>query len=77
MSAVFEFGSRVAFKKQEQFHPDLLNRDFCLVGFCDHAFAVVDWDKRGTYDIHFYTGEPSEKLVLVQAASAKAEGAQS
>jgi len=51
----FHFGAKVRFIK-EKIHPDLVGKDFCLIGFNDTAFALIEWSKRGKYDFEFYTG---------------------
>ena len=51
----FHFGAKVKFIK-EKIHPDLVGKDFCLVGFNETAFALIEWSKRGEYDFEFYTG---------------------
>jgi hypothetical protein len=37
----FNFGEKVRFIKQLEVHPDLRDKDFCLIGFCDSAFALI------------------------------------
>ena len=61
----FSFGEKVRFVKQEEIHPDLRNKDFCLIGFDDSAFALIEWEKRGQYFFEYYTGSVYEKLVVV------------
>lgn len=51
----FHFGAKVKFIK-EKIHPDLVGKEFCLVGFNDTAFALIEWSKRGEYGFEFYTG---------------------
>lgn len=52
----FDFGEKVRFAKQEEIHPDLRNKDFCLIGFDNSAFALIEWEKRGQYHFEYYTG---------------------
>ena len=51
----FHFGAKVKFIK-DKIHPDLVGKEFCLVGFDDTAFALIEWSKRGGYNFEFYTG---------------------
>lgn len=55
ITKAFCFGSKVKFIK-EKTHPDLVDKVFCLVGFNETAFALIEWEKRGQYDFEFYTG---------------------
>lgn len=57
----FHFGAKVKFMKKE----DLKDKEFCLVGFNDNAFAVIEWDKRGDYSFEYYTGSVYSDLELV------------
>lgn len=61
----FDFGSKVRFKASRNIHPELIGRDFCLVGFDNTAFAIIDWHKRGGYDFEFYTGDVNVELELI------------
>lgn len=60
----FHFGAKVKFLKQDKIHPDLRDKDFCLIGFDDSAFAVIEWDKRGGYQFEYYTGSVYADLEL-------------
>lgn len=51
----FHFGAKVKFIK-DKIHPDLVGKEFCLIGFDDTAFALIEWSKRGNYNFEFYTG---------------------
>lgn len=48
----FKFGDKIRFKKPK--HPDL-KQEFCLVGRCNCAVAIVPYDKKGDYNIEFVT----------------------
>lgn len=48
----FNFGDKIKFKSPV--HPDF-RQEFCLVGRCNRAIAIVPYDKRGDYDIEFVT----------------------
>ena len=60
----FHFGAKVKFLKQDKIHPDLRDKEFCLIGFNDSAFAVIEWDKRGGYGFEYYTGSVYSDLEL-------------
>jgi hypothetical protein len=66
MTTTFKFGSKVEFKNQDEAHIDLRDKYFCLIGFCDSAFALIDWDKRGSYDFSFYSGNVTKTLTLAE-----------
>ena len=51
----FHFGAKVKFVK-ENVHPDLAEKEFCLIGFDETAFALIEWSKRGGYGFEYYTG---------------------
>ena len=40
------FCSKVRFKKKD-IHISLRDVDFCLIGFDDTAFALIEWNKKG------------------------------
>lgn len=61
----FYFGAKVRFIKQDEIHPDLRGKDFCLISFDENAFAVVEWDKRGQYSFEYCVGSIYENLELV------------
>ena len=61
----FHFGAKVKFLKQDKIHHDLRGKEFCLLGFNDTAFAVIEWDKRGGYGFEYYTGSVYSDLELV------------
>lgn len=61
----FHFGAKVKFLKQDKIHPDLRDKEFCLIGFDDNAFAVIEWDKRGGYGFEYYTGSVYSDLELI------------
>ena len=61
----FHFGAKVKFLKQDKIHPDLRDKEFCLIGFDDNAFAVIEWEKRGGYGFEYYTGSVYFDLELV------------
>ena len=60
----FCFGAKVKFTK-ENVHADLRYKDFCLIGFTDNAFALIEWEKRGEYNFEYYTGSVYSDLELV------------
>ncbi len=60
-----QFGDKVRFTAQDKVHPDLRNKDFCLLGMHTSAFALVEWDKRGSYNFEYYTGKVQTDLVKV------------
>lgn len=62
----YHFGAKVKFTYPEQVHQDLRNKEFCLIGFDESAFALIEWEKRGQYQIEFYTGNIYEKLSLCE-----------
>ena len=51
----FYFGAKVKFIK-EKIHSDLIDKEFCLIGFNETAFSLIEWEKRGQYDFEFYAG---------------------
>jgi hypothetical protein len=61
----FHFGAKVKFLKKDKIHPDLVDKEFCLIGFDDTAFALIEWSKRGGYNFEFYTGSVYSYLELV------------
>lgn len=58
-----KFGDKVRFKEQDKVHVDLRQKEFCLIGFDNSAFAIIEWHKRGQYNFEFYTGNVFETLV--------------
>lgn len=60
----FHFGAKVRFTHQNEVHPDLRNKEFCLIGFDETAYALIEWEKRGLYQFEFYSGNIYEKLSL-------------
>ena len=61
----FHFGAKVKFLQQDKIHPDLRDKEFCLIGFNDNAFAVIEWKKRGGYGFEYYIGSVYSDLELV------------
>lgn len=61
----FYLGAKVKFQADKDLHPDLRDKEFCLLGFHDSAFAIIEWDKRGGYGFDFYTGSVYSKLEAV------------
>ena len=62
----FHFGAKVKFLKQDKIHPDLRDKEFCLLGFNDAAFAMIEWNKKGGYEFGYYTGSVYSDLVLIE-----------
>jgi len=62
----FEFGDKVKFKNEEKVHPDLRDKEFCLLGFGNSAFALIEWDKRGQYFFEYFNGNINESLIKVE-----------
>lgn len=60
----FHFGAKVKFIKGK-IHTDLVGKEFCLIGFNDTAFALIEWSKRGEYDFEFYTGSVYVELQVL------------
>lgn len=60
----FHFGAKVKFLK-DKIHPDLIDKEFCLIGFEENAYALIEWDKRGGYKFEYYTGSVYSDLELV------------
>jgi hypothetical protein len=60
----FYFGAKVRFIKTV--HQSLQNKDFCLVGFQDNAFALIEWHLRGQYHFDYYSGSVYSDLELVE-----------
>ncbi len=61
----FHFGAKVKFLQQDKIHPYLRDKEFCLIGFNDNAFAVIEWKKRGGYGFEYCTGSVYSDLELV------------
>ena len=61
----FHFGAKVKFLQQDKIHPDLRDKEFCLIEFNDNAFALIEWKKRGGYGFEYYTGSVYSDLELV------------
>lgn len=61
----FHFGAKVKFQHQDSIHTDLRNKEFCLLGFDETAFALIEWQKRGGYQFEFYTGRVYTHLELL------------
>lgn len=61
----FHFGSKVKFLKQDKIHVDLRDKEFCLIGFDETAFALIEWENRGQYQFEFYTGSVYSDLELL------------
>jgi len=60
----FYFGAKVKFTK-DNVHADFKDKEFCLIGFTDTAFAVILWEKRGEYNLDFISGSIYSDLELV------------
>lgn len=61
----FQFGIKVKFIRQDKIHPDLRDKEFCLIGFNDNAYAIIEWDKRGSYEFQYFTGSVYSDLELM------------
>jgi len=59
------FGEKVKFAEPHNVHIDLRDKEFCLIGSDESAFALIEWDKRGEYGFEFYSGDPEKLLVVV------------
>lgn len=46
------FGEKIVFKNDNNV---LKNIELCVVGICENAIAVIEWDKRGEYHFDCYT----------------------
>lgn len=55
----FHFGAKVKFLKQ------LRDKEFCLIGFDNNAFALIEWHKRGGYEFEYYNGSVYSDLELL------------
>jgi len=60
----FSFGAKVKFVK-ENIHPDLVGKEFCLLGFNESAFALIEWSNRGGYYFEFYTGSVFDDIETI------------
>ena len=60
-----KFGDKVKFTNKVDVHPDLKNKEYCLLGFNDCAFALIKWKDRGKYNFEFYSGDVFEVLELI------------
>lgn len=60
----FYFGAKVKYIKKN-IHPDLVDKEFCLIGFNEKAYALIEWTNRGNYNFEFYTGSVSVDLQVL------------
>jgi len=65
ITKAFHFGAKVKFNRSIVVHPDLKNKEYCLIGFCDNAYALIEWDKIGQYRFEYYTGSVYADLELL------------
>ena len=65
ITKAFYFGAKVKFISAD-IHQNLKGKAYCLIGFTDNAFAVVEWKNRGGYNFEYFTGSVYDKLALVE-----------
>jgi hypothetical protein len=60
----FEFGDKVKFKDGcNDFYKD---KEYCLIGCCNSAFALIEWHKKGGYAFDYVSGKVEECLEKVE-----------
>lgn len=52
-----QFGDRIRAKKDAVIDSAFKKVDYCLLGYDEFAFRLVEWDKRGSYDCLRISGD--------------------
>lgn len=66
----FHFGVKVKFAEKSKFaiYSYLMDKEFCLIGFNESAFALIEWSKRGQYNFECYKGSVYSHLEVLSKA---------
>lgn len=62
--AKLKFGDKVKFDCEV--HENLKDVEFCLLGMCDSAVALVEWRDRGKYYFRFVGCNPETDLIKIK-----------
>lgn len=57
------FGSKIKFTDKEHC---LCGKELCCLGICKNAIAVIEWNKRGSYNFDFYTYSNLEDIEIIE-----------
>lgn len=58
-----KFGDKVKFTCEV--HESLEDVEFCLLGMCKTAVALIEWENRGGYGFHYISCKPEKDLMKV------------
>ena len=56
-----KFGDKVKFGVKV--HDRYRDKEYCLLGICDSAVALVEWSKRGEYNFEYVGCKPEKDLI--------------
>jgi hypothetical protein len=66
MKRKFKFGEKVTFIDQSNLNPEWRNKNFCLLGYDELAFAFIEWERKGAYGFDYCSGNAEELLTIVK-----------
>jgi len=58
-----KFGDKVKFICDV--HESLKDVEFCLLGMCDSAVALIEWRDRGKYNFKYISCKPEKDLIKI------------
>lgn len=61
----FYFGAKVKIMKNENYPAVHYDREYCLIGFNEYKYVLVEWDKRGELPTDSFFGSIYTDLELV------------